>query len=295
MSFPLGEVASLGAAAGWAVGLTLYRRDARDIGARAVNLFKGAFATLLFLICLPIAGFRYASLEAQGFLMLSGLVGLALGDTLLFLALAHLGAHRAALFGTLGPALTAAGGWLFLGETLTASQLLGIVLAAAGVGMVVYFRGGTEPAHRATARGVLFGVLSAACQAGGVLLAKRGLHEMDALAGTTLRVAAATALLAVVALLRRDLMPDLRRLIKPGPLGRLLPAAFCGTFLALWLMQTGIKYTESAVANALHSTTPLFTLPIALVFLRERFGALAIFGSFVAVAGVVVLLIYAPA
>ncbi|MHC4933255.1 MAG: hypothetical protein ACYTGV_13810 [Planctomycetota bacterium] len=41
MSFPLGEVASLGAAAGWAVGLTLYRRDAREIGARAVNLFKG--------------------------------------------------------------------------------------------------------------------------------------------------------------------------------------------------------------------------------------------------------------
>ncbi|MHC4933256.1 MAG: DMT family transporter [Planctomycetota bacterium] len=242
-----------------------------------------------------MAGFRYASLEAQGFLMLSGLVGLALGDTLLFLALAHLGAHRAALFGTLGPALTAAGGWLFLGETLTAFQLLGIFLAATGVGMVVYFRGGLEPERRATGRGVLYGVLSAACQAGGVLLAKRGLHEMDALTGTTLRVAAATALLAFVALLRRDLMPDLRRLFKPGPLARLLPAAFCGTFLALWLMQTGIKHTDSAVASALHSTTPLFTLPIALVFLRERFGALAVFGSLMAVAGVVVLLIHAPA
>ena len=36
-----GELASLGAALCWAFGLTLFQRDVRDIGARAVNLFKG--------------------------------------------------------------------------------------------------------------------------------------------------------------------------------------------------------------------------------------------------------------
>lgn len=64
-----------------------------------------------------------------------------------------------------------------------------------------------------------------------------------------------------------------------GVLGRLVPAAVIGTFAGLWLMRTGIKYTESAVASALHSTTPLFTLPIALLVLRERVGGLAIAGS----------------
>ena len=74
-------------------------------------------------------------------------------------------------------------------------------------------------------------------------------------------------------------------------LRRLVPAAFIGTFLGLWLMAVGIKHTESAVANALHSTTPLFTLPIALFVLREKVGKLAIAGSFVAVAGVFLLLV----
>jgi drug/metabolite transporter (DMT)-like permease len=74
---------------------------------------------------------------------------------------------------------------------------------------------------------------------------------------------------------------------------RLVPAAFVGTFLGLWLMQLGIKNTESAVANALHSTTPLFTLPITVFLLRERLGWLAVTGSFVAVGGVVLLLSFA--
>ena len=38
--FPLGEIASLATALCWAVGLNLFRRDTREIGARQVNLFK---------------------------------------------------------------------------------------------------------------------------------------------------------------------------------------------------------------------------------------------------------------
>ena len=56
-------------------------------------------------------------------------------------------------------------------------------------------------------------------------------------------------------------------------------------------MQVGIANTTAAVANALHSTTPLFTLPITVLFLRERLGARVVMGSVVAVAGVVLLIL----
>jgi drug/metabolite transporter (DMT)-like permease len=286
MPFPIGEIASLGAAACWAVGLNLFRRDAREIGPRPVNLFKAVVALPLLALSLVVAG-RASLGDAPGYLAVSGIVGVALGDSLLFFALAYLGAHRAALFGTLGPVLTAIGAFVFLGEELSAQQLGGVAAATAGVAMVVYHRTPT-PASRL---GLLLGFLSAACQAAGVLLAKRGLVNADPLAATTVRLSAALLALTVVSLARRELAGDLKRLCTPRVLRRLIPAGIVGTFLGLWLMTTGIKYTQSAVASALHSTTPLFTLPIALFWLREPVGLLAAAGSFVAVGGVFLLLL----
>jgi len=289
MSLPVGEIASLAAALCWAIGLNLFLRDVTEIGARAVNLFKGVIGTALFLICVVVVGTEPVPFRAQVSLALSGVVGLALGDTLLFRALGLMGAHRTALFAMLGPVMTAVGGFLLLGETLGVQQVAGVLLAAAGVTMVVYFRG-RAPSGPVPLAGILCGVLAAVCQAGGVLFAKHGLREAGALTGTTLRLASATAVLCIVAALRRDLMPDLRRLVRVPVLRRLVPGAFIGTFGGLWLMLLGIKHTESAVASALHSMTPLFTLPIALFWLRDRLGPMAVIGSFVAVAGVTVLL-----
>ena len=288
---PIGELASLGTALCWAVGLTLFRRDVREIGARAVNLFKGIVGSAVFVLCLALGTQRSVPLDAQILLALSGLMGLALGDTLLFRALAQLGPHRTALLATLGPVLTAAGGWVFLDEALPALRLAGIAMAVTGVTMVVYFRRRDVPVPRATLSGVVCGLLAAACQASGVLLTKRGLDDADPLAATALRLIAATAVLAVVGLARKDLRNDLKRLVRPGPLMRLVPAALIATVLGLWLMQVGIAHTKSAVANALHSTTPLFTLPIAVVLLGERVSISMVFGSLLAVGGVSTLLL----
>jgi drug/metabolite transporter (DMT)-like permease len=291
LHLPVGELASLAAAACWAVGLTLFRRDVRAIGARQVNFFKGLVGTSMMLLCLAFTGFGEIGAYEQWMLVLSGFVGLALGDSLLFVALGQLGPHKASLLLSLGPVLTAAGGWA-LGEVLSLQEVLGIACAVAGIGLVAYYRpvGGPEP--EANARGVLFGVAAAACQATGVLLAKQGLPEgVAAFPATALRLAAATAALAVVAFAGRRLGPDLKQLIRPGPVRRLIPAAFIGTFLGLWLMQIGIKYTDSAVANALHSTTPLFTIPITVFVLKEKLGPAVVAGSVLGVGGVVLLLL----
>jgi len=288
LGFPLGELASLGAACCWAVGLNLFRRDVREIGARPVNLFKALAASVLFLLVLIATGFERASPAAHAELALSGIVGLALGDTCLFYALGHLGAHRTALLGSLGPVFTAVGGWLLLDEPLTAWRCAGIVMAGVGVTMVVWGRPARGAAD-ALAKGALAGVLGALCHASGVLLAKRGQAELAALPAATIRLTSATAVLVLFALARGRLRPDLERLLRPAPLLRLLPAAAIGTFLGIGLMQVGIAHTQSAVASALHSTTPLFTLPIALFVLRERVGPVALVGSVVGVAGVVLL------
>ena len=81
----------------------------------------------------------------------------------------------------------------------------------------MYFRGRPqqdEPAH-ATARGVMYGLLSVVAMAAGVLLSKRGLRETDPMTASAIRLAAAVAALGLFASWKRDLMPDLRRLCRP--------------------------------------------------------------------------------
>lgn len=287
-----GELASLAAALCWAIGLNLFRKDVRLIGARAVNLFKGIVGCALFGICLLFAGIPYVDARSINLFMLSGVIGLALGDSLLFLALGHLGAHRTALLATLGPVLTAIGAWIFRGEALGTMAVAGIASAVGGVAMVVWFRPhGSEP-KRADTAGIVFGLLAALCQAGGVIVSKEAFVGADVpLLSAVLRLGAATAILALFALFRRELDGQMRRLFSPRPFRRLLVATFFGTFCGIWLMQAGISWTDSAVASALHSTTPLFTLPIAIFILKERVTPGAILGSCLAVAGVIILIL----
>lgn len=288
----VGELASLAAALCWAVGLNLFRKDTRLIGARAVNLFKGLLGCTLFLIILVLTGIPEIDPRSITLFALSGIIGLAIGDSLLFGALAHLGPHRTALLASLGPVFTAIGAWVFRGEALVASQIAGITMAVGGVALVVWFRPHGQEPKRADATGILLGVAAAVCQAGGVIVSKEAFVNADVpLASGVLRLGAATLILAVLALFRGELNHQLVRLFSPRPFRRLLLASLIGTFGGIWLMQIGIAYTDSAVASALHSTTPLFTLPIAFFIAKERIGAPVAAASCLAVAGVMVLLL----
>ncbi len=269
----------------------MFRRDVQQIGARAVNLFKGVVACVALALVTLVTGFPAMDSHTAGLLVLSGLVGLALGDTLLFKALGLLGPHRTSLFGVLGPIVTASAGWMFLHEGLEPGQLVGVGLAVAGLALVVYFRGGHKDEPDIHLKGILYGAASALCQSAGTLLSRAAQTDIDALSGTTVRLFAASLGLVIYALCRRELGTQIRLLLDPARLKRLILASLIGTFAGLWLMQVGIKEAPAAVANALHSTTPLFTLPIAVFYLKERLGRAAVFGSLAAVAGVALLLL----
>jgi len=274
------------------VGLNIFRKDVRLIGSRAVNLFKGIFGCSLFLVILVLTGVPTIEPRSITLFAVSGVIGLAIGDSLLFAALAHIGPHRTALLASLSPVFTVIGAWAFRGEALALVQFAGITMAVGGVALVVWLRPhGKEPA-RADGVGVLLGVAAAACQAAGVVVSKEAFVGAELpLASGVLRLGAATLILAVFALLRGELNGQLVRLFSPRPFRRLLLASLIGTFGGVWLMQIGIANTDSAVASALHSTIPLFTLPIAYFIAKERIGPRVAAASCLAVAGVIVLLL----
>lgn len=70
---------------------------------------------------------------------------------------------------------------------------------------------------------------------------------------------------------------------------RLIPAiifaAFCGTYLGIWLQQIALKFTVAGIASTLLQTSPVFIIPIG-IWLGEKVSWRAIAGVIIAIAGI---------
>ena len=289
----LGEVACLGAALLWAVAVVLFRQPIAAWGARTINLLKCLLATaLLLLTAIIFGGLQDLAAARPGhlaLLALSGLVGLTLGDTALFAAVARIGAHRTLLMQTLAPVFA---GLLAvtLGERLGGVQVGGAAAVLAGVALVVGFDGSRSgPEGASAARGLGLAVLAAFGQGIGVVIAKEGMAAVPVLPATLVRLAAASIGLLLVAAVSCGFEPLRGALRDPATLRRAVPAAFLGTYVAMLLMMGGVALAPATVAAVLLSTSPIFSLGVEAVVDGRRPSTAAVVGTLVAVFGVAVL------
>jgi drug/metabolite transporter (DMT)-like permease len=305
-----GQAACLAAASLWAVAVGLFRRPIQKYGARSINLAKCLLAAALQGVTVWILGQTGALFAAPGrsliFIAISGLVGLVLGDTALFAAVARIGAHRTLLLQTLAPVFTAVIALVWQGELLSLPQAAGGLLILTGIGVVVApakatreGQNGSAPASSRTAivaggvaLGYVVGVIAAFGQGAGVVLAKVGMLDLPVVAASFLRLgAAALGLLVLEAVTGR--LGTLRRLVRDGAcLTRAVPATLLGTYLALFLMMAGVAYAPASVAAVLLGTSPVFSLFLEAAFNKNPITARGLVGTLLSVAGVAVLSLF---
>jgi drug/metabolite transporter (DMT)-like permease len=291
----LGEGACLGAASVWAITVATFRRPIEAFGARTVNLAKCSIASVLFLVTILAVGkggaLAAAPFHDVTFVALSGLVGLTAGDSALFAAVGRLGPYRALLLQTLAPVFTAIFALAWQREIPSATHLLGMALTLLGVALVVAPRAGTgekiAPSRRNA--GIVFGILAAVGQGGGIVLAKAGMGTLTPLHASFVRLGTAAVGLAALGLLDGTLnrAGDLAR--TPPTLGRVVPAAFLGSYVGIFLMMFGVGSAPAAVAAVLLSTTPVFSLFLDVARYREEGSRHGAKGEPLAAAGVGVL------
>ena len=285
-----GEIAALLAAFLWASSSVVYSRLGQQISPLLLNFIKGAIALFLLILTVVITTPVFPALPLTGILLLvmSGIIGIGCGDTVFFSSLKYLGARRALLFETLAPPLAAIIALIFLQETLSVYAWLGIALTLFGVAWVISERTSNQDISADSLRiGILFGLGGAIAQAVGAVLSRVALTDfnLDPLWSTLIRLLAGTLfLLPLVFSLRNDLkLPSLQWSWRLMII--IFITAFVSTYLAIWLQQISLKFTETGIAQTLSSTSPLFILPIA-AFLKETVTPRAIIGVLIALAGI---------
>lgn len=298
----LGEMLSLGCALTWATGVILFKRS-DSVSPSSINLFKNTVALALLGVTMLVAGITLdtgRSGEDWARLIASGVLGIAVADTMFFTALQRIGPGMLAITGCIYAPLVVLFSTLLLGESIGEAFMGGAVLVMLGVGLATWRRPGTAPAptpalpRGAQLRAVGIALLAECFMAFGIVIAKPALERSNLIEVTTIRLLAGT----VALLLMLAPLPSARatlRILRPQPVWRtLLPATFLGTYLSMILWLGGMKYTTASVSSILSQMSVIFTLVLAHVFLGETLSQRRIVGGGAALLGTAVILLWAP-
>jgi drug/metabolite transporter (DMT)-like permease len=277
----------------------LYGSLGKRIPPLQLNFLKGIIAVILLIITIVIRGEFISGIPPLPLflLLLSGIIGIGLGDVAFLAAINALGARRVLLIGTLTPPITAILATIFLQERLNLSAWCGILVTIIGVAWVVTER--TPDANNNQNKdinllqGISLGLLYAISGGVGAVLSRAAFASasVSPLWAALLRLSSAVIFLLGWAWLRtlKGVAFSFDSLNSSRPVGKTIMtaifASFCGTFLGIWLQQTAIKLTAVGIASTLLQTSPLFVIPLA-IWMGEKVTLRAIAGVFVSIFGI---------
>jgi len=284
----IGVAAALASAASWAAGAILFKPLSQRLSSSAMTLAKQLVSLLLLAGAVLLDGFSWLSASTLALLVLSGLLGIAIGDACFFEALRDLGPVAVVVLLTLGQVLTVILSVLLLGDRPSLIAWAGIALVIAGVVLVIAPKLSGEE-QRSGRRGLLFGLLSVVAMSVAMVIAKPALDQTSALQATLVRMAAGAAGMLLFAGTPGRVATWLAPLADGRLLAHFVIAVAVVTFGGFWLSLVAMKYTDLSVANTVASVEPVFALPLAAIVLKERITMKSLTGAVLSTAGVVLL------
>jgi len=294
-----GEIAALVTAASWSLSYVFFTIAVRMIGSTALNRLRLTIA-LGFLIVshLVVSGTPFplhATLARWGWLSLSGIVGFAIADTLLYQALFFLGAHRCSLVMALVPVISALLAWGIFGEVLSILQGIAILLVVGGIALVLWKR--NLPKEQLSSRDYVLGILcalGAACaQSLRYIFSKQGMAGgFPVLSTNVIQILAATVATWGWALITPLDKPTFEKLRPRRALWTTVAGSFTGPFLGVTLSLVALQLTSVGIASTLMALPPIFLLPLSHFVFKERIGLRAVAGTALAVVGVALIFLF---
>lgn len=305
-------LASFLAALFFALNATCAAHSVRAFGPARANLGRLVIATFVLGAFAHTLGGGFAS-ASVGWFLLSGLIGMGLGDLGVYSALPLLGSRLTVLLTQcLAAPLAALGEWLWLGTRLTFAQIAWGLLILGGVALAITPSRSSPPRVRVRPIGFLFGFIAACGQGFGALVSRKGVMVAEAageaahnatfgLTAAYQRILAGLVFtlcwFAVLRLLRRS-----NPATAAGPLldragsqqgrsawGWMLANGLAGPVLGVGCYQWALATTPSGIVLPIAATAPLLAIPVAYWLEGDRPTRRAVLGGVIAVAGCIAL------
>lgn len=291
----MGEIFALLTAAFWAGAVILFKRCGEDIPPLVLNALRVTVSSVLLLVTMLAAGYppwRPAPLDDLLLIAASGLIAIAIADTLFHASLNRIGASLTAIVDCLYPPLTTLFAFLLLGETLSAADWVGMLLVVGAVFVATQAALPAGISRRVLMTGILMGAGGMAALSFGIVIVKPVLQDQSVIWVTGMRQFVALAVLVPAVLVSRSARGQLRRLrFSRSMLRYALPGTFLGSYLSLMCWIAGMKYTTAGTAAILNQTATIYIILLARLVLKEPLTRRRILACCMALGGVLCIVL----
>lgn len=260
----MGIAVALTAAFFWALSARFYGHSTVQWSVLLLNFTKNIIAVVvlgLLLWWLPARS--TVDMTTALVLLLSGVIGIGLGDTALFAALKRMGEQNTLLIAETGaPLIVVALAFVLLNETLGWLHYAGMFLVLLATDLAI----GWRRQHRLDKVAVAFAGVAALCQATGALISRYFLTTTDlgVLESAVWRLAGGLIFaIAGLVFMRARQQPIRYQLLTPRQSGKLLVAILLGTIIGVFMLQWSLDLLPAGPAQTLLATSPLFAVIIA--------------------------------
>ena len=292
----LGQLAALGTAFCWSLTAVFFSHSGRLVGSDVVNRSRLLFAMLFITITHLFLVGTIFPFEAEayrwGWLALSSILGLVLGDTFLFRAYVLVGPRLSMLMMSTVPILSTLMAALFLGERVVPIELAGIVVTVSGIAWVVTERRTEQVSveNKNYRAGLFFALLGALGQAANLVAAKLALDgDFPSISATSIRLLIALVILWTLAAFRREIGYTFGKWRNRPAFKSMVAGSIAGPFLGIWLSLMAVQLAPVGIAATLMALPPVILIPLGYFLYGERVGPRGVVGTIIAFCGVALI------
>ena len=286
-------------------------RSIKELGTTTANLGRLCVALVL------LGAFAHSFGSGMGgaglnWFLLSGVIGMGLGDLALFAAMPRLGARLTILMcQCIAVPIAIQAEWIWMDTRLSVPQIAWAGLILAGVVTALLPSRSNPPKVSIAKIGFLFGFLAAVGQGLGAVLSRHA-YELSALAGESIdgisaayqRIAGGLVITAAYFIVKHYLSApakparngeacdrSIQGYLRQNRRGLLfmLVNALCGPTIGVSCYQWALATTPSGIVLPIVATTPLVIIPFSYWLDGDRPTRRSIIGGMIAVSGVVAL------
>jgi drug/metabolite transporter (DMT)-like permease len=290
----------------FAVSAVCGYRSSKQIGGAEANLWRVCLAAFFLGLWANTFGSGLAG-DAFPVFLLSGFLGVGLGDTGYFQALPRLGSRRTVLLVQCCTAPFAALiEWLWLGTKLNLPEIFCITVILIGVAIALAPGDHLKISSRELRLGIAFSLFAAFCGALGTVMSRKAFAVAHAAgqfpdAGTTgyQRVLGGILIPAIILIVVKwrsahahgGVFEEKTRQVSREKWGRIWPwvlgNSLAGQTLGMSCFQWAIEKTPAGIVTAIVALTPVILLPMTRIVDGEKIGVRSLVGALIAVAGVI--------
>ena len=283
----------------WAIASLISADVTRRIGGLAFNRIRLFFVSIMLISCtFYLDTWDTINQEFLFTILLSGIIGVFLGDTLLFIALQKIGPRRNNILFSLAAPFTVILNIIFLHQIMSLINLIGCIIVFFGVVVAIAYGNSKDRNHRWEIvegniyAGVTFGIGAALCQAIGLIMMKPILSMgADPIASAAIRTTTSCLLLASTFILNYEIFNAKRTLTLKILLQSVL-SGFLGMALGMSLLLIALQKADAGIVATLSSTSPIMILFLLWIFTKKIPTLAAWIGTIIAILGTALIFIY---